>query len=70
MTEKEKAEYLARLESRYRTYEGFGEHHTLAEWVKLLNLPKSTMCRYLKAELTIEDICRMRQIEYRPSASE
>lgn len=64
MTEKEKTEYRARLESRYRKLEGFGEAHTASEWGKLLGLPRNTLWRYLKGGLTIEEAAKLRGIAY------
>ena len=51
-----------RFEARHRTYEGFGEKHTAAQWAKLLGLPRNSVWRYLTNGLTIEEVCRVRGI--------
>ena len=45
-------------------YEGFGEKHTVAQWVKLLNLPRTSLWRYLNDGLTIEEVARIRKVKY------
>ena len=51
-----------RTEARHRTYKGFGEEHTNAQWAKLLRLPRNTVWRYLTAGLTVEEIVKIRGI--------
>lgn len=53
-----------RAEARHRTYKGFGEEHTNAQWARLLRLPRNTLWRYLTTGLTIEEIVIMRGIKY------
>lgn len=64
MTEKELEKMAAHVEARHRTYAGFGEEHTAAQWAKLLGLPRTTLWRYLHACLTIEEVARIRHINY------
>lgn len=64
MTEKELEKMDAHVEARHRTYEGFGEEHTAAQWAKLLSLPRNSLWRYLKKGLTIEEVARIRRINY------
>lgn len=61
MTEKELEKMASRIEARHRTYEGFGEKHTAAQWAKLLGLPRTSLWRYLNKGLTIEEVARIRQ---------
>ena len=53
-----------RIEARHRLYEGFGEKHTAAQWAKLLGLPRTTLWRYLHACMGIEEVARLRHIDY------
>lgn len=55
-----------RLEARWRTFPGFGEEHTNAEWARLLELPRNTLWRYLQRGLTIEEVAELRGIKYEP----
>ena len=64
MNTKELEKMADRIEARHRTYEGFGESHTAAQWAKLLGLPRTTLWRYLHACLTIEEVARIRRIDY------
>lgn len=64
MTEKELEKMAAHIEARARTYEGFGENHTAAQWAKRLGLPRNSLWRYLKKGLTIEEVVRVRRINY------
>ena len=57
-------DYEARIEARSKTYPGFGEKHTNAEWAKLLGLPRNTLWRYLQRGLTIEEIAQKRGLKY------
>ena len=48
------------LVARHKTFEGFGERLTLAEWSRRLGLNRASIWRYLKRGLTIEDIAKLR----------
>lgn len=61
MSTKDLEKMAGRIEARHRTYDGFGEKHTAAQWAKLLGLPRTSLWRYLKNGLSIEDVARIRQ---------
>lgn len=61
----EKAEYIARLETRHQRIPGFGEAHGPTEWAKRLGLSRTSLWRYLKKGLTIEEIAQIRNIAYK-----
>lgn len=64
--ERQENTYAARIAARHRTYEGFGEKHTAAEWAACLDIPRNSLWRYLANGLTIEQVVWMRGIEYHP----
>ena len=64
MTNEELEKMAAHIEARHRTYDGFGESHTGAQWAKLLGLPRNSLWRYLKKGLTIEEVARIRRVNY------
>lgn len=53
-----------RAQSRWRTYGGFGEEHTNAEWARRLNVPRHVLWRRLQAGTTVEEYAAMRDIKY------
>lgn len=64
-TEKEMDVLNSRVIARNAKYEGFGEKHTAAEWARLFVTPRTSMWRYLKRGLTIEEIAQIRGIKYK-----
>ena len=52
------------IKSRYETIEGFGEHRNMTGWAKELGVPKVSMHRYLERGMTIEEIVKLRHIDY------
>lgn len=50
--------------ARLRTYPGFGEEHTNAEWARRLGVPRNTLWRNLEKGLTVEQIAERRGIKY------
>lgn len=49
---------------RGEVYEGFGEHHTNAEWARRLGLSRQAMWRGLQKGLTVEQVAEKRGIKY------
>lgn len=59
----ETAQYKERLEARHKTFEGFGQRKTCAEWSRTLGINKTTVWRYLQRGLTVEEIAKIRGIK-------
>lgn len=51
--------------ARWKTFKGFGEEHTNAEWARRLGLPRNTLWKYLQKGMTIEEIAELRKITYK-----
>lgn len=59
--------YKARVRARQQqkeAVEGFGEKHSITQWSKRLGVPKTSLWKYLRKGLTIEEVCELRGIEY------
>lgn len=63
LTEAEMEEAKQRIEARNRTYPGFGEEHTNAQWARLLGLNRTTLWKHLQKGLTIEEVAQIRGID-------
>ena len=57
-------DYENRVRALGRTFPGFGEEHTNAEWARRLGLPRNTVWRYLQRGFTVEQIAENRGIKY------
>lgn len=55
---------MSRLEARWKKYEGFGQERTNADWARELGLARHVLWRYLQRGLTIEQVVKLRGIEY------
>ncbi len=54
--------------NRGKKYEGFGTEKTAAEWANAGGLPRNSVCRYLAAGWTVEEIFQYRRVKYDPQA--
>lgn len=61
--QEELEKYKARVRNWGAKYEGFGENLTLAGWARIFGLPRTTIWRYLKRGLTIEEIAYIRGVK-------
>ena len=60
----EKERYLENLKKRHgTTVKGFGRELSASGWAKLLGLGRTTVWRYIKKGLTIEEIADVRGIK-------
>jgi response regulator of citrate/malate metabolism len=64
MTEKEFEVFRAKWHARNIGYKGFGETHTAPKWAELFGISRTSMWRYMKQGLTVEQVAKLRGIKY------
>ena len=65
MTDQEKTQYMTRVTSHHQLIPGFSEKYGPSEWARRLGLSRTSLWRYLKKGLTIEEIAEVRGIKYK-----